>query len=198
MSNGFCFQSILNLWKYPLFLLSLNNNTKILLSSDVGRLLRIPNGCASLFLCFSVVLTNRNVCSIYLFRVDVCKWFRKILSILFHCNRNIEIIVPREKCGPGLIIYHNLGSIIRAKQVGRNCTISQGVTIGEGGSWDSTNNENIPTIGDNVLIATNSVVIGNISIGDNSIIGAGSVVTKDVPPKAVVVGNPQKILRYQT
>lgn len=56
---------------------------------------------------------------------------------------------------------------------------------------------NKPSIGNNVMITTNAIVIGNINIGDNAIIGAGAVVTKDVPPNAVVVGNPQRILKIQ-
>lgn len=195
--NGICFRSILNIWKFPFFVLSLDRTTKTLLSYDVGRLLRLPNYKASIFLCFSVVLTNRNVCTIYFYRIKVNKFFISILKLLFVANNNIEILIPKDKCGPGLIIYHNMGSIVRAKSIGKNCTISQGVTIGEGGGWNSTNNDNIPIIGDNVLISTNSIVIGNISIGDNSIIGAGSVITKNVPNNAVVIGNPQKILKYQ-
>jgi serine O-acetyltransferase len=58
-----------------------------------------------------------------------------------------------------------------------------------------TDKERYPTIGDNVTIYANSVIIGGIKIGDNAIIGAGAVVVKDVPPKAVVAGNPAIILK---
>ncbi|MBD0787252.1 sugar O-acetyltransferase [Vibrio sp. Y2-5] len=55
---------------------------------------------------------------------------------------------------------------------------------------------NIPvTIGDNVWIGANSVVLPGITIGENSVIGAGSVVTKDIPANVVAVGNPCKVLR---
>lgn len=52
------------------------------------------------------------------------------------------------------------------------------------------------TIGDNVWIGGNCVVLPGVTIGNNAIIGAGSVVTKDVPENAVVAGNPAAILRY--
>ena len=55
---------------------------------------------------------------------------------------------------------------------------------------------NLPIrIGNNVWIGANAVVLPGITIGDNSVIGAGSVVTRDVPPDVVAVGNPCRVLR---
>ncbi|WP_373819986.1 sugar O-acetyltransferase [Glaesserella sp.] len=51
------------------------------------------------------------------------------------------------------------------------------------------------TIGDNVWIGGNTVVMPNVNIGNNVVIGAGSVVTKDIPDNSVAVGNPCKVLR---
>jgi acetyltransferase-like isoleucine patch superfamily enzyme len=45
-------------------------------------------------------------------------------------------------------------------------------------------------------IGSGATILSKTSIGENAIVGAGSVVTKDVPPNAVVAGNPAKILRY--
>jgi acetyltransferase-like isoleucine patch superfamily enzyme len=45
-------------------------------------------------------------------------------------------------------------------------------------------------------IGSGSTILANITIGENAIIGAGSVVTKDVPANAIVAGNPAKLLRY--
>ncbi|WP_433973539.1 acyltransferase [Tunturiibacter lichenicola] len=45
-------------------------------------------------------------------------------------------------------------------------------------------------------IGSGVTILSNTSIGENAIVGAGSVVTKDVPPNAIVAGNPAKILRY--
>lgn len=53
-------------------------------------------------------------------------------------------------------------------------------------------------IGNNVWIASNSVVCGGVTIGDNSVIGAGSVVTRDIPADVIAVGNPCKVLREIT
>jgi acetyltransferase-like isoleucine patch superfamily enzyme len=45
-------------------------------------------------------------------------------------------------------------------------------------------------------IGSGATLLCNISIGENAIVGAGSVVTKDVPPNSVVAGNPARVLRY--
>ena len=45
-------------------------------------------------------------------------------------------------------------------------------------------------------IGSGATILCSTSIGENAIVGAGSVVTKDVPPNAIVAGNPAKVLRY--
>jgi acetyltransferase-like isoleucine patch superfamily enzyme len=45
-------------------------------------------------------------------------------------------------------------------------------------------------------IGSGATILSNISVGENAIVGAGSVVTKDVPNNAIVAGNPAKVLRY--
>jgi len=45
-------------------------------------------------------------------------------------------------------------------------------------------------------IGTGTTILPNVSIGENAIVGAGSVITRDVPANAVVAGNPAKVLRY--
>jgi acetyltransferase-like isoleucine patch superfamily enzyme len=45
-------------------------------------------------------------------------------------------------------------------------------------------------------IGSGATILSNLSIGEHAIVGAGSVVTKDVPPNSIVVGNPAKVLRY--
>nr|WP_281267960.1 DapH/DapD/GlmU-related protein [Methanospirillum stamsii] len=50
-------------------------------------------------------------------------------------------------------------------------------------------------MGNDVLIGTMAIILRGVTIGDSAIIGAGSVVTKDVPPYTIVAGNPAKIIR---
>jgi galactoside O-acetyltransferase len=52
-------------------------------------------------------------------------------------------------------------------------------------------------IEDNVWIGMNVSILDGVRIGNGSIVGAGAVVTKDVPANAIVVGNPARVLRFR-
>lgn len=53
-------------------------------------------------------------------------------------------------------------------------------------------------IGDDVWIGTRAIILSGVNVGNHSIIGAGSVVTKDVPDWAIAAGNPARVIRYRT
>ena len=73
--------------------------------------------------------------------------------------------------------------------VGDDVLLYKGVVLG-GTSLDKGKRH--PTIGNNVVVGTNAIVLGNIEIGDNCKVGAGSVVTKSAPPNSTIVGIPGK------
>lgn len=102
-----------------------------------------------------------------------------------HVNANINI-------GGGLLIVHGDGVHLNVKNIGENVTVYQGVTCG---SKDINHGKDIPTIEDNVVIYTNSVVVGNIILRNDSIIGANSYVSYDVNPGSVVAGIPAVSIR---
>ncbi len=91
----------------------------------------------------------------------------------------------------GLVCYHPFASVINAKSIGKNFEFRNGLTIGN----KNNDNNQLPTIGNNVTVGANVVIIGNITIGDNVVIGAGAVVVKDVPSHSVVAGNPAKVIK---
>jgi len=102
----------------------------------------------------------------------------------------------KTKIGRGLIVYHGVGLIINyGTVIGTNCTLRHNTTLGNKGH--ALNND-CPVIGNNVNIGAQVCILGKITVGDNAVIGAGSIVTKDVPAYAVVAGNPAKVLKYLT
>ena len=104
------------------------------------------------------------------------------------CIQNLKELLDK-----GTKFPHPIGIVINKNaKIGRNCTIWQNVTIGD--KCSKTNNGTYPTIGDNVQIFAGSIIVGGITIGNNAVIGAGTVVLKDVPENATVVGNPARII----
>jgi serine O-acetyltransferase len=98
--------------------------------------------------------------------------------------------------GSGFYIGHFGGIVIHADAViGRDCNISQGVTIG---ITNRGERKGVPKIGDRVYIGPGAKIIGGISIGNGAAIGANCVVTKDVPENAVVVGIPGHVISYNS
>ena len=89
--------------------------------------------------------------------------------------------------------------------IGKNCQMAPNVAIYTAGHpiYPDTRNTaweyGIPVaIGDNVWIGGNTVILPGVHIGDNAVIGAGSVVTRDIPAWAVAVGNPCRVVRTIT
>jgi serine O-acetyltransferase len=100
-------------------------------------------------------------------------------------------IHPAAKLGHGLFIDHGMGVVIgETAEVGDNVTLLQGVTLG---GTSTRREKRHPTLGNNVVVGAGAKIIGAFRIGDGSRIGAGSVVVREVPPNAVVVGVPGRI-----
>lgn len=115
--------------------------------------------------------------------------FSKILRI-FYPKESSFIIDVTTKIGGGLQLAHPYSTILNAKKIGENVYINHLVTIGD-------KNGQRPIIEDGVELYANCIIIGGITIGKNAKIGAGAVVTKDVPENAIAVGNPAKILKKE-
>ena len=102
-------------------------------------------------------------------------------------------IHPGAKIGKCLFIDHGMGIVFgETAEIGDNCTIYHGVTLG--GTGKDTGKRH-PTLGDNVLIGAGAKVLGPVYIGDNVRVGAGSVVLKNLPANATAVGVPAEIVR---
>ncbi len=101
-------------------------------------------------------------------------------------------IHPGATIGKGLFIDHGMGVVIgETTEIGEGCTIYQGVTLG---GTSLSHGKRHPTLGRGVVVGVNAVVLGAITLGDNVRVGGGSVVVKDVPANATVVGVPARIV----
>lgn len=162
------------------FLLS---NKKKLIKEDLVRYGGKTNTIKNLIYCF--LFCENSFRNVLYFRLGYNSSF--ILKIFYKENTTLHIR-DNSKIGGGALIVHGDCTYIWADKIGVNVYINQGVTIGVIG-------DKAPIIGDNVRIATGSLVLGNIKVGDDVIIGAGTVVVKNVPSNCVVVGNPARIVK---
>lgn len=104
-------------------------------------------------------------------------------------------IHPGAKIGKGLVIDHGMGVVIgETAEIGDNCTIYQGVTLGGTGKDVGKRH---PTLGDNVLVGAGAKVLGPFKIGDNTKIAANAVVLTEIPENCTAVGIPAKVVKKQ-
>jgi serine O-acetyltransferase len=139
---------------------------------------------------FELFLTSPGLHAVWGYRVAhlLWKWRRRILArMLSNWLRfltGIEIH-PGAKIGRRFFVDHGMGVVIgETAVIGDDVLIYHGVTLG---GKEFTRAKRHPTIGNNVMIGAESIVLGNITVGDNVQIGAGSVVTKDVAPNSIVI-----------
>ena len=118
-------------------------------------------------------------------------FFARAISQLSKFTTGIEIH-PAAQIGRGVFIDHGSGVVIgETAVVGDDCVIYQGATLG--GTGKETGKRH-PTLGNCVMVGSGAKVLGSLNIGDGAKIGAGSIVLKDVPPGATVVGNPGRVV----
>jgi serine O-acetyltransferase len=125
------------------------------------------------------------------------RWYTTA-RLISHYNRwltGIEIH-PGAKIGRRLFIDHGMGVVIgETTEIGDDCLIYKGVVLG---GTTLAKKKRHPTLGNRVIIGSNSTVLGAITIGDGARIGSGSVVVKPVPAGATVVGVPGRIVESLT
>lgn len=133
----------------------------------------------------------------YLYQKDY-KLFASFVSFLNRMFTGIEIH-PGAKIGKRVFIDHGMGVVIgETSIIGDDVLIYQGAVIGaaaEGHMGAVTRNKKRhPTLGNRVIVGSGAKILGNIEIGEACRIGSGAVVLKDIPPGALVVGPPSRIL----
>lgn len=131
--------------------------------------------------------------SVWLRLASAKTWYAKLAYPIFYYKKKkygIDIHCTT-KIGYGLYIGHGGPLVVNPSTViGNNVNLSQFMTIGANGGRQAA------IIGDNVYIGPNVCIIEHVKIGNNVTIGAGSVVTKDIPNNGTAVGNYAQVIHY--
>lgn len=99
--------------------------------------------------------------------------------------------------GSGYINHRSCIECFQRIAIGENVAIAKGVTIrdSDAHSIDGGPVSAPIAIGDRVWIGANAIVLKGVTIGDGAVIGAGAIVTRDVPPHALAAGVPARVLK---
>jgi len=123
------------------------------------------------------------------------RWLGRFISHLARWLTGIEIH-PGATIGRRVFIDHGMGVVVgETAEIGDECTIYQGVTLG--GTSLSKGAKRHPTLGRGVIVGANAQVLGGFTVGDGARVGSGAVVVKPVPPGATAVGNPARVLQAE-
>lgn len=145
-----------------------------------------------------VLLLYNGLHAVIFYRIShrLYKWGRYFLarwvSQYAKFRTGVEIH-PAARIGKGLFIDHGTGVVIgETAEIGDNCVIYQGVTLGGTGHEQGKRH---PTLGDNVMVGSGAKVLGPVKIGNNSKIAANAVVLCDLPADCTAVGVPARVVR---
>ena len=123
------------------------------------------------------------------------RWLARLNSHFARWLTGIEIH-PGAKIGHRLFIDHGMGVVIgETAEIGDDVTLYHGVTLG-GVSWDKGKRH--PTLANNVVVGAGAKILGPFTVGENARVGSNSVVVKEVPPGATVVGIPARVVASET
>lgn len=123
------------------------------------------------------------------------RWLGRFISHIARGLTGIEIH-PGATIGRRVFIDHGFGVVIgETAEVGDDCTIYQGVTLG--GTSLTKGKKRHPTLGRGAIIGAGAKVLGSFTVGEGAKVGSNAVVVKEVPPGATAVGNPARIIEKE-
>lgn len=119
------------------------------------------------------------------------KWVARAVANVARWVTGIEIH-PGAVIGRRFFIDHGMGTVIgETAEIGDDCTLYHGVTLG-GTTWSKGKRH--PTLGNNVVVGAGAKILGPFRVGNGARIGSNSVVVREVPDGATVVGIPGRVV----
>ena len=119
-------------------------------------------------------------------------WLARFISTFARWITGIEIH-PGAVIGRRFFIDHGMGVVIgETAEIGDDCMMYHGVTLG-GTSWDKVKRH--PTLKDGVIIGAGAKILGPITLGKNVRVGSNSVVVRSIDDNCTVVGIPGRVLK---
>ncbi|RXZ83383.1 serine acetyltransferase [Paenibacillaceae bacterium] len=160
--------------------------------TELRQDLRAAKGSA-----LSTILANRGFHALLFYRISRMLWKRKIPLIPLVLTRFIQVLYSididyRARIEGGCIIVHGCGLVIgKGAVVGRNAKLYHGVTLGA----SHGSKGGFPMLGDNVMVGCGAKLLGKITVGSNVMIGANAVVVENIPNDCTAIGIPAKVIR---
>lgn len=144
-----------------------------------------------------VILCYPGLHALWVQRVAHWFWqrgFYLLARFISHCGRWLTgvDIHPGAEIGSSVFIDHGAGVVVgESSRIGSGCLLYQGAVLG--GTSKAKHKKRHPTLGENVEVGAGAIILGPVVIGDGARIGAGSVVVRDVPAGATVIGVPGRV-----
>ena len=172
--------------------------------ADTMRFLRVDN-CHTLFATVYSLYINFGLHALIIYRFGF--WLAKICKTPYGCIIAVPLyplfwllsVYARKaygidlrqsaEIGSGFYIAHFGGIEVKNCRIGPRCSIHQQVKLGSNALGRGL------VIGEGVFISTHAQIDADVIIGDGATIGAGSVVTQNIPPYCLVMGNPGRIIQ---
>ena len=181
-----------------LFLTMLTPEDEIAIHLDIMATATRSSGVANALI---ATLFHKGLHAVVCYRVGHRLWLAKRTGLAYYMQSTVSRrysadIHPASRIGSGIYMNAGGGIVIgETAVVGQDVSILQGVTLG--GTGTEKLSDRHPKVGNGVILADGSTVLGNIPVGDGSVVTPKSIVTKPVPPLARVSGIPARIMGYR-
>jgi len=181
-----------------LFLTMLTPEDDIAIHLDI---MAVATRSASLGNVLYATMFHKGLHAVVCYRVGHRLWLEGRTGLAYYMQSTVSRkysadIHPASRIGAGVYLNAGGGIVIgETAVVGQDVSILQGVTLGGTGTEEKSDRH--PKVGNGVILADGSTVLGNIPVGDGAFVAPKSIVTKSVPPLARVSGIPARVMGFR-